>query len=180
MLSAQAYPRPRADTKSQAHSVSGPASRMGSGQLGDTALVKAKRHQRACKSPGKGLMTAQPEEIWGAQSTCARSDHHPDLTPSSAQWPLSNISTAGPGALTTGQKPLLPRLGGAVGKNCVWGEGDQSVGSWHPSAPRAGLASGTGWLPGGSCPCSVGPGLQPPQLYSRAEKSQALRFTSKR
>lgn len=177
--------------------LSGPASRMGSGQLGDTALVKAKRHQRAHKSLGKGPTTAQPEEIRGAQSTCARSDYHPDLTPS-AQWPLSNVPTAGPSGLTTGQKPLLPQLGRsqwlrhcatdqglgwAMGKNGVWGEGDRSFWSWATQLTlcRPGQRyRPSAWQEPLLRSCSDGPRLQLPQLYSLAEKSQALRFTSKK
>lgn len=170
---------------------------MGSGQLGDTALVKAKRHQRAHKSLGKGPTTAQPEEIRGAQSTCARSDYHPDLTPS-AQWPLSNVPTAGPSGLTTGQKPLLPQLGRsqwlrhcatdqglgwAMGKNGVWGEGDRSFWSWATQLTlcRPGQRyRPSAWQEPLLRSCSDGPRLQLPQLYSLAEKSQALRFTSKK
>lgn len=115
------------------------ASPMGAGQLRDTALVKAKRHQHAHESLGKGLNTPQP---W---RECGTTGHVcevcPDLCPGRVRTSLHQHSSnlpmpPQPTHVRSRQvKPLLlflmatslcQRPGARQGYGTVWGKGNPS------------------------------------------------------
>lgn len=138
-----------------------------------SALVKAKRHQHAGRFPGQGMATAQP------QRTCRDAGAHVQglTTTSVLGWSgphtISRVATlqspvADPCGFTTGQAPT-PTSGHVTvpEARAEWGHGkERSMGQRGPEpsgGPR--LAGATAELL--------------PQPCSSAEKSQALRVTSR-
>lgn len=120
----------------QAQSVSGPASPTGSGQLRDTALVKAKRHQHAT-SPREGPNDSAARGTQGPR-TRARSDR--DLSQDGPNLTVSTLATrqcppVDRRGLTTGHTPppLPMATEGAKGQ----GPGGTTEGSYRvPRGPE--------------------------------------------